>query len=225
MNTNIGSVFLISSQEGSPTIELIKDLAGRKPEVIWVGKNDFIEAKATVASMPIAVRKSLTATQEETLAWLTFFPWYQSCKTGVATLSCSSPMVWIAGKVGVSTRTIKAHVRKLAALGLITKYQPRIMAGTWYLNVYTLTGPLIDAVRGRMGRLKTLLSRHRGKGASLLEKDSNVYKRNRASFAQKQDQGPVCGDAYKLWVVPDEWKREKRVGESLSVLAAAAIKG
>jgi len=103
-----------------------------------LGKADYAQAHALVASLPEEHRWKIKGVSHELLARILHLAWICSSKSGRGTAYCYPTLSTLARYVGRSVRTVERHLLALRACGLIQWTHRKNSEGAWTSNLYTM---------------------------------------------------------------------------------------
>ena len=117
-----------------------------------LGKPDYSQAHAIVASIPENTRCQMRGIESELLARLLHIAWVFAAKSGRGAAYCWPTLATLARYTRRSVRTVERHMRTLKDLGLIQWIRRKNANGGWTSNLYTMGRVLLASLYARTGK-------------------------------------------------------------------------
>lgn len=127
-----------------------------------LGKADYSQASALVASLPEEHRAKLVNGVRETLVRIVYLSWKQSEHSGTGAGYCWPSETWLAKAIGKSERTVRRCLVILSKLGLLTWRRRLTKGGAWTSNLYQVGHTFLASLFAR-GKKKVQQFRDRTK--------------------------------------------------------------
>lgn len=103
-----------------------------------LGKADYAQAHALVASLPSSIRLRFRGLEREILCRLLYLTWRFALTGGRGRGYCIPSERWLASIVNRSERTIRRYLVALRGLGLISWVRRKSANNDWQTNLYSL---------------------------------------------------------------------------------------
>lgn len=117
-----------------------------------LGKADYAQAHALVASLPEPIRQKLTGVSREVLCRIIYLGWKQSERGGRRSAYCWPSERYLGAVCHRSERTVRRSLTVLKRLGLVT-WRPRLNAlKAWTTNLYQMGRSLLASLFARRAR-------------------------------------------------------------------------
>jgi len=117
-----------------------------------LGKADYAQAAALVASLPETIRAQLNGTEKETLCRITHLIWTSAQTGGRGRGYCVPSEKWLARKVQRSERTVRRCLTVLRELGLVSWIRRKGSGNEWLSNLYTLGKSFLASLFARSAK-------------------------------------------------------------------------
>lgn len=117
-----------------------------------LGKPDYSQACALVASIPAAQRNQMSGRERELLCRITFLTWSYASKSGRGIGYCVPSQRWLSGTIARSERSTRRYLVRLRKLGLLTWKCRMTNLGAWTSSLYTLGANFLASLIARKGK-------------------------------------------------------------------------
>jgi hypothetical protein len=114
-----------------------------------LGKADYSQSAALVASLPDQLRRMMRHKDEEILRRVVYLCWLHASKSGRGSAYCIPSESWLAGKIGQSVRTVQRCLVRLKQAGLIQWKRRRSIGQDWQTNLYELGKSFLASLYAR----------------------------------------------------------------------------
>lgn len=147
-----------------------------------LGRADYSQAAAVVASLPEEVRWKIQGISRELLTRVLFLSWHYATHSGRGRGYCWPTLSTLAKYCHRSERTVERHLALLKDLGLLDWTRRLTKAGAYTSNLYTLGARLLASLFARVNRFSSIKSH-----TTFLS--SNDLKREYKAGAQHEEPG------------------------------------
>ena len=127
-----------------------------------LGKADYSQAAALVASLPEEHRGKLVNGVREVLVRIVHLGWQQAGRSGTGAAYCWPSEAWLAKAIGRSDRTVRRCLVVLSQAGLISYRRRATKGGAWTSNLYQVGKTFMASLFAR-GKKKVQSFRDRTK--------------------------------------------------------------
>jgi len=117
-----------------------------------LGKADYSQAHAIVASLPEAIRRQLPRGGHEILCRITFLCWSFAQRSGRGKAYAIPSERYLAESIGRSERTVRRILTALRSSGLLTWVRRLGPGRTWMTNLYQLGRSFLASLFARRGK-------------------------------------------------------------------------
>lgn len=117
-----------------------------------LGKADYSQACALVASLPAAVRNKLRNGERELLCRITFLCWRFAQTSGRGKGYAIPSERWLGRVIMRSERTVRRCLTVLHRCGLLTWVRRKGAGNTWLSNLYTLGKSFLSSIFARQSK-------------------------------------------------------------------------
>lgn len=117
-----------------------------------MGKPDYSQCAAMVASLPSPIRLQLSAPAQEVLQRIIYLCWTHATKSGRGVAYCVPSERWLAQQVQRSERSIRRYLTVLSRYGLVSWVRRLGPGGTWASNLYQLGKTFLASLYARAGK-------------------------------------------------------------------------
>lgn len=114
-----------------------------------LGKADYSQAAALVASLPSDVRSQIKGVSDEILRRLVYLMWRYAEHSGRGNAYCWPALKTIAGYCDRTVRTVQRHLERLGEAGLIVAKQRTKGSGEHTSNLYQLGATFLASLFAR----------------------------------------------------------------------------
>lgn len=118
-----------------------------------LGKADYSQAAALVASLPEEVRCKLDGASREILTRITYLSWSYAARSGRGRGYAIPSQAYLSKASGRSPRTVRRCITKLRALGLLMWIRRKDSSNSWTSNLYQVGKTFLASLFAR-GRKK-----------------------------------------------------------------------
>jgi len=123
-----------------------------------LGKPDYSQCAAFVASLPAEIRCKLTKTAEEVLRRLLYLEWMYAYRSGRAKAYCWPSQTYLARCANVCRETVNRTMSVLQELGLQTSTHRGRQGENWQTNLYAPGVRFLAVLYARVRRKKPINS-------------------------------------------------------------------
>lgn len=117
-----------------------------------LGKADYSQAAALVASLPETTRSKLDGVSKEILCRITALCWSYAEKSGRGRGYAIPSQRYLARTSGRSERTVRRSITKLRALGLLSWIHRKTSGNSWTSNLYSIGKTFLASLFARKGK-------------------------------------------------------------------------